>query len=56
MDILNFSYEDIVRVLGINEASARVTASRYVRQGLFLRMKRNMSVLPEVWDVTDRVE
>ena len=51
-----FSYEDIARILGISEASARVTASRYVRQGLLLRMKRNMYVLPEVWNVADREE
>ena len=51
-----FSYEDIARVIGISEASARVTASRYVRQGLLLRMKRNMYVLPEVWYATDRKE
>ena len=49
-----FGYEDIARVLGISEASARVTASRYVRQGLLLRMKRNMYLLPEVWNATDR--
>jgi predicted transcriptional regulator of viral defense system len=53
---LYFSYEDIARVLGISEASARVTASRYVRQGLLLRLKRNMYVLPEVWHATDREE
>jgi len=53
---LYFSYEDIARVLGISEASARVTAGRYVRQGLLLRMKRNMYVLPEVWNATGREE
>lgn len=51
-----FSYEDIARVLGISEASARVTASRYVRRGVLLRMKRNMYVLPEVWNAADREE
>ena len=51
-----FSYEDIAKVLGISEASARVTASRYVRRGVLLRMKRNMYVLPEVWNAADREE
>ena len=42
---LYFGYEDLARVLGISQASARVTASRYVRQGLLLRVKRNLYVL-----------
>ncbi len=42
---LYFGYEDLARVLSISQASARVTASRYVRQGLLLRVKRNLYVL-----------
>jgi len=49
-----FGYEDIARSLGIGAASARVTASRYVRQGLLLRMKKNMYVLREVWNAAGR--
>ena len=42
---LFFGYEDLARVLNISQASARVSASRYVRQGLLLRVKRNLYVL-----------
>jgi predicted transcriptional regulator of viral defense system len=44
---LYFSYEDLAKVLGITMASARVTASRYVKQELLLRVKRNLYVLKE---------
>jgi hypothetical protein len=35
-----FDCEDISRVLGISVASAKVTASRYTRQGILLRFKK----------------
>lgn len=47
---LYFGYEEIARVFGISLASAKVTASRYVRQGLLLRMKKNVYVRREVWN------
>ena len=47
---LYFSYEEIARTFGISLASARVTASRYVRQGLLLRMKKNVYIRREVWN------
>jgi len=47
---LYFGYEEIARVFGISRASAKVTASRYVRQGLLLRMKKNVYVRREVWN------
>ena len=53
---LYFGYEEIARVLGISPASARVSASRYVRQGLLLRVKRNMYMLREVWNAAGRAE
>ncbi len=53
---LYFGYEEIARVLGIGPASARVSASRYVRQGLLVRVKRNMYVLREVWNALGRAE
>ena len=49
-----FGYEDIARFLGISAASARVTASRYVKQGLLLRLKKNMYVLREAWNAAGR--
>lgn len=49
-----FGYEDIARVLGISDASAKVTASRYTKQGILLRLKKNMYVLREAWDAAGR--
>ena len=49
-----FGYEDISRALGINAASAKVTASRYAKQGILLRMKKNMSVFRDAWNVAGR--
>ena len=46
-----FGYEDISRSLGISAASAKVAASRYVKQGILLRMKKNMYLLKEEWKV-----
>jgi predicted transcriptional regulator of viral defense system len=51
---LYFGYEDIARALKINLASARVSASRYVRLGLLMRLKRNIYVLRERWQTTSR--
>ena len=45
-----FGYEEIARIFGISLDSAKVTASRYVRQGLLLRVKRNLYVRREVWN------
>ena len=47
---LYFGYEVISKALGISSASARVTASRYTRQGILLRMKKNMYVLRDSWN------
>jgi len=47
---LYFGYEEIARVFGISPSSAKVTASRYVRQGLLIRMKKNVYVRREVWN------
>ena len=53
---LYFGYEEIARAFDISLSSARVTASRYVRQGLLLRMKRNLYVRRDVWDATGVTE
>jgi predicted transcriptional regulator of viral defense system len=47
---LYFGYEEIARVFGITPASAKVTASRYVRQGLLIRFKKNLYVRRDVWN------
>jgi predicted transcriptional regulator of viral defense system len=53
---LYLGYEDLAKVLGIGPASARVTASRYVRQGLLVRIKRNLYVLRERLNSAGREE
>ena len=45
-----FGFEEISRILGITGSSAKVSAARYVKQGLLLRVKKNMYVLRETWD------
>ena len=51
---LCFGYEDIARVRGISPASAKVTASRYVKQGLLLRLKKNLYILRQTWNAAGR--
>ena len=51
---LYFGHEDIARALGISEASAKVSASRYVKQGLLVRLKKNVYVLRENWNAAGR--
>lgn len=51
-----FGHEELSRVLEISQASARVTASRYVKQGLLVRIKRNLYMRREVWNRAGREE
>ena len=51
---LYFGYEELARAFGISMASARVTASRYVSNGLLVRIKRNLYVLREVWNTATK--
>lgn len=53
---LYFGYEDIARALKIAPASAKVSASRYMRIGLLARIKRNVYVLRERWQAANREE
>jgi hypothetical protein len=41
-----FGTDDIARALGISTASARVTASRYAGQGVIVRLKPGLYMLP----------
>ncbi len=56
IDKLFFGCEDIAKARGISLSSAKVTASRYVKQGLLLRMKKNIYVRPEAWKAATREE
>lgn len=49
-----FTHEEIARVLGISPRSSRVSANRYVKHGLLVRIKRNLYVLRETWDTMTR--
>jgi predicted transcriptional regulator of viral defense system len=53
---LYFGHEEIARVLGISPDSAKVSASRYTKHGLLVRVKRNMYVLREVWNAAGKEE
>lgn len=47
---LYFGYEEIARALEVTPGSARVFANRYVRQGLIIRLKRNIYLIKERWN------
>jgi predicted transcriptional regulator of viral defense system len=49
-----FGYNEIARILDITPASARVIASRYVKNGLLIRVKRDLYVLSERWKYFSR--
>lgn len=51
---LYFGYEELGRTLGISMDSARVTASRYVKMGLLVRIKRNLYMLRESWNTATK--
>jgi len=46
-----FGYRDISRAFGISAASARVTAARLVKSGEIIRIKRDLYLLTQKWDV-----
>jgi len=51
---LFFAVEDVADFCGIKPASARVLCSRYVKRGMFIRLKNNFYVLDEKWDIFSR--
>ena len=51
---LYFGYEDVARAFGITAQSAKVTLNRYLKQGLLIRVKRNIYILKEKWKNLDR--
>ncbi len=44
-----FGFLDISKALGISPESARVTAHRYIKNGILVRIKPNIFVLAEKW-------
>ena len=53
---LYFGTADIAKALGISLASAKVSASRYVKLGELVRIKKNIYVLREAWHYAGREE
>lgn len=51
---LYFTIQDIVDVLNIKPASARVLCSRYVSNGIFIRLKNNFYVTRQKWELYSR--
>jgi len=47
---LYFTVKDLEDILGIKPESARVLCSRYVKAGVFVRLKNNFYVLQQNWD------
>lgn len=47
---LYFTCNEIAEVLGIKEDSAKISASRYVKKGLIVRLKRDLYILREKWE------
>ena len=46
---LYFTTEDVAETLNIKKESARVQCTRYVKQGIFIRLKNNFYVLDQRW-------
>ncbi len=53
---LYFGYEEISRVTGVSLPSARVTACRYVKYNLLVRVKRGVYMLRKKWESMSREE
>lgn len=51
---LIFTLEDLEDLVGIRHESARVLCTRYVRNGLFIRLKRNLYISDERWNNLSR--
>lgn len=45
-----FSTRDVQDIFNINAASSRVLCTRYVQKGIFLRLKKDMYVLEDVFE------
>ncbi len=46
---LYFNSQDVADVLGIKPSSALVLCARYVKKGLFIRLKKDLYILKERW-------
>jgi predicted transcriptional regulator of viral defense system len=53
---LYFTAGDVVELLKVKISSARVLCTRYVKKGLFVRLKRNFYLLDQSWKNFSRDE
>jgi len=44
-----FRYQDVARILKISDESAKVACARFVKQGIIVRLKRNIYISREKW-------
>jgi predicted transcriptional regulator of viral defense system len=51
-----FGVEDITEIFGIKLNSAKVLCNRYVKKGIFLRIKKNLYVLKQNWELYSKEE
>lgn len=51
---LFFTVRDLAQTVGVKPASARVLCSRYVRKGIFVRLKNDFYVLDQAWEAMGR--
>ena len=49
-----FTVRDLVQTVGVKPASARVLCSRYVKKGIFVRLKNDFYVLDQAWEAMGR--
>lgn len=48
-----FGYREVAKVLGITLPSAKVACARYTKSGILLRIKRNIYLFKDKWDILD---
>ena len=51
---LFFTVRDLAQMLGVKRACARVQCSRYVKKGIFVRLKNDFYVLDQAWEAMGR--
>ncbi|MFA5089672.1 MAG: hypothetical protein WC510_01405 [Candidatus Omnitrophota bacterium] len=51
-----FGCEELSKFLDISSGSARVTCTRLVKQSILVRLRRNLYILKDKWDVLSREE
>ncbi|MFQ5455188.1 MAG: hypothetical protein ACE5EA_03155 [Nitrospirota bacterium] len=49
-EVPTFTVNDLADIFGIRQESASVLCSRYVKEGIFIRLKRNFYILDERWE------